>query len=102
MAGRSVRQLSFLLGIALQVPLSAAARGWDLRTRDEIEMRLRRAEEREVEDQLLRMSYRARVQWAGADEEHLRLIARLNGYKRGWVYDQMHRQPHALAGGVDG
>jgi type I site-specific restriction endonuclease len=36
------------------------------------------------------------------DEGRLRLVARLNGYKPGWVYYQMHGQPHALAGGVDG
>ena len=36
------------------------------------------------------------------DEGRLRLVARLNGYRPGWFYYQMHGQPHALAGGVDG
>jgi hypothetical protein len=100
--GRQISPTAILSPASLQVPLSVAARGWDLRTRDEIEMRLRRAEERDVEDQLLRMSYGARIRWAGANEERLRLVARACGYRAGWVWHQLRDQSHALAGGVDG
>ena len=77
----------------------------DLRTRREraeIEMRLRRAEELEVEDRLRGMSYWVRIRWAGANEERLRLVARACGYRAGWVWHQLRDQSHAIAGGVDG
>ena len=63
--------------------------GTDLRTpkeRVEIEMRLRQAEQRELEEKLRRMNRRQRIDWAGADEQRLHLVARLNGYARGWVW----------------
>jgi hypothetical protein len=79
--------------------------GADLRTRREraeIEMRLRRAEELEVEDRLRGMSYWARIQWADRNEARLHLIARVCGYRRGWVWHQRREQSHVIAGGVDG
>jgi len=63
--------------------------GGDLRTpkeRVEIEMRLRRAEQHELEEKLRRMNRRQRIDWAGADPQRLHLVARLNGYGRGWVW----------------
>ena len=79
--------------------------GADLRTpkeRAEIAIRLRRAEEFEVEGRLRGMSYWARIRWAGADEERLRLVARVSGYKLGWVWHQLREQSPAIVGGVCG
>jgi len=45
-------------------------------------MKLREA----LEDMLGRMWPRERIAWAGADERRLRLVARLNRFKPGWVY----------------
>jgi superfamily II DNA or RNA helicase len=63
--------------------------GADLRTpkeRVEIETRLREAKRRELEAALARMRPRERVAWAGADERRLHLVARMNGYRPGWIY----------------
>ncbi len=63
--------------------------GADLRThreRVEVEMALREARQRELEDMLNRMLPRERITWAGADEGRLRLVGQLNGFRPGWAY----------------
>jgi DNA repair protein RadD len=66
-----------------------AACGADLKTprqRREIELRLEQARRRETEDMLARMTKRERWTWAGADEQRLREVARVSGYRPGWVH----------------
>ena len=62
--------------------------GVDLRTpkeRVEVEIALQEAR-RDLEDSLVRMPFREQKQWAGADEGRLGTVARVNGYRPGWVY----------------
>jgi DNA repair protein RadD len=61
----------------------------DLRTpkeRREIEVALEQARRREEEDEVALWPRYAQLDWAGGDERRLRTIARINGYKDGWVY----------------
>jgi superfamily II DNA or RNA helicase len=41
---------------------------------------------RQTEDMLARMTKRERWTWAGADEQRLREVARVSGYRPGWVH----------------
>ncbi len=59
-------------------------------------MRLRQTEQRELEENLPRMNRRQRIDWAGADEQRLHLVARLNGYARGRVYYHLCDQAQTL------
>jgi hypothetical protein len=60
-------------------------------------MRLRQVEQRELEARHLLMTYGERVAWAGAGEGRLRLVARIGGYKPGWVW---HRRNELAAARV--
>jgi DNA repair protein RadD len=63
--------------------------GADLRTpreRAEIEMRLAESKRREEEDAVALLPHYAQLSWAGADERRLRTIARIRGYRDGWVW----------------
>ena len=74
----------------------------DLRTpkeRREIEVALEQAKRRETEDAVSLMRPRERWSWAGAEESHLRLVARLSGYQPGWVFHRM-RELRAQGGGA--
>jgi DNA repair protein RadD len=71
---------------------SCANCGGDLRTpkeRREVEMALRLAEQREVEATVRLMSYGARLAWARGDEQRLRFVERICGYKRGWAWHRL-------------
>jgi superfamily II DNA or RNA helicase len=77
--------------------------GADLRTpkeRIEIEMRLREAARLDLEAAVAGMRRREQWEWAGADEGRLRVVARLNRYKPGWVFRRMQeiRQGAAIWG----
>jgi DNA repair protein RadD len=63
--------------------------GADIRTakeRAEVEIALREAQRTEQEKTIARMFPRDRWTWAGSNVERLRLVARVSGYKPGWVY----------------
>jgi superfamily II DNA or RNA helicase len=71
----------------------------DLRSpkeRAEIEMRLQETARREQEDMIACMPRREQWRWADANEDRLRIVARLNGYKSGWVFYRLQelRQEH--------
>jgi hypothetical protein len=38
------------------------------------------------------MRYPERLEWAGANEQRLRTIARLSGYKPGWVFYRLQKE----------
>ena len=40
-------------------------------------------------DRLQAMTYRRAPQWAGESEDRVRLVARVRGYKRGWVWHRL-------------
>jgi Type III restriction enzyme, res subunit len=40
-------------------------------------------------DRLQAMTYRRALQWAGESEDRVRLVARVRGYKRGWVWHRL-------------
>ena len=69
------------------------------RERREIEMALQEAARRKLEDQVAQMRFREQMDWAGADEKRLRLVARLRGYKSGWIYWRRKELAEAIAGG---
>jgi hypothetical protein len=46
-------------------------------------------------DRLTTMTYREATRWAGSDERRLRAIAKVRGYRQGWVW---HR-PREIAEG---
>jgi DNA repair protein RadD len=63
--------------------------GADIRTakeRAEVEIALCEAQRTEQEKTIARMFPRDRWTWAGSNVERLRLVARVSGYKPGWVY----------------
>jgi DNA repair protein RadD len=63
--------------------------GADIRNakeRAEVEIALREAQRVDQEQAIARMRPRDRWTWAGADAQRLRLVARVSGYKPGWVY----------------
>ncbi len=79
--------------------------GGDLKTpreRREVEVALQEAKRRELEDALARMSKFERLAWAGADEDRLRLVARVSGYRPGWIYFRRRElaELRLIAGGV--
>jgi DNA repair protein RadD len=76
--------------------------GSDLRTpkeRQEIELRLRVAKQRELEDMVARMRPFERRLWAGADERRLRLVARVSGYRPGWIFYAKQEAERRIAEG---
>jgi DNA repair protein RadD len=80
---------------------ACAEDGADLKTpreRREIEMALQEAARRELEDQVAQMRFREQLDWAGADEQRLRLVARIRGYKSGWIYWRRKEMAEAIAG----
>jgi DNA repair protein RadD len=63
--------------------------GGNLKTpkeRHELQVALEQAKRREEEDQIAMLPRYAQLDWAGGDERRLRTLARINGYKDGWVY----------------
>jgi DNA repair protein RadD len=60
-----------------------------VRERREIEVALEQARRREEHALVASLPSYAQMQWAGADEQRLRLVARLRGYKDGWVFYRM-------------
>ena len=74
----------------------------DLRTpkeRAEVELRLAESRRREEEDSLARMMPCERIAWAGYDEHRLRLVARLSGYRPGWIWHRL-QEARQRAGGA--
>jgi hypothetical protein len=68
---------------------NCVACGADLRTlkeRREVEIRLEQARRRAEEDTVALMRPRERLLWAGRDEQRLRMVARVSGYRQGWVH----------------
>ena len=75
--------------------------GADLRTvkeRREIEVKLEEAKQREEEEMIVGMRPRERWSWAGADERRLRTVARVSGYKPGWVHYRLQELRQATRG----
>jgi DNA repair protein RadD len=90
---------------ALNPPRARVCKGCgaDLSTageRAEIEIKLREAQRLEQEDAVRRMWPRDRWQWAGADESQLRIVARVSGYKPGWVFRRMQEIEEQRAAGA--
>jgi superfamily II DNA or RNA helicase len=77
--------------------------GADLRTpteRREIEVRLEQDRRGSAIARLRHLPRGQQVEWAGADERRLQLVADMNGYKRGWVFYQRRRVLSGAGGAI--
>jgi len=54
-------------------------------------MRLAETRRRELEDLAATLPMRAAIDWAGADEDRLRMVARAQGFRPGWAFFQRQR-----------
>ena len=61
-------------------------------------MHLAEAKRRELEDSVSLMCRRERWDWAGADEDRLRIVARVSGYAPGWVHYRLLEARSATGG----
>ena len=87
--GPRLRRCKACTALNRAAALECSECGADLRTiaeRREIEIALREAQRRETEDAVARMQKYERYAWAGADVDRLQVVARVSGYRLGWVY----------------